>query len=303
MRAGRPAALALALAAVLLSPTLAGASAAQRAKPTPQAELDKLTKQAASLNKRYRGQVQSLEDVRVQAKKATDRVAKVQRTLRAAEREVTTYAQTTYMGGTLDSARLLGLGTDTGSVLGTAATMSHLAGERARKLEQIRLLVEESEKAKKEADGKIEELKDEIATLKSKRRDIEKLLAKYGFQTPGGTDGLTSRMVSVRNLVLGSYPMPYGYGCLRPGDPGDHGSGRACDFMLSAGGRMPGAVDMERGDALAQWAIDNGARVGVMYIIWKQRYYDVRTGTGWRPMSDRGGITANHWDHVHVSVF
>ena len=39
-----------------------------------------------------------------------------------------------------------------------------------------------------------------------------------------------------------------------------------------------------------------------MYIIWRQRYYDIRTGAGWRMMADRGGVTANHYDHVHVSV-
>ncbi|MBB4701356.1 hypothetical protein BJ982_002900 [Sphaerisporangium siamense] len=48
---------------------------------------------------------------------------------------------------------------------------------------------------------------------------------------------------------------------------------------------------------------ENGRQIGIMYIIWRQRYYDIRTGAGWRQMSDRGGITANHYDHVHVSVF
>jgi len=110
-------------------------------------------------------------------------------------------------------------------------------------------------------------------------------------------------MVAVRNAILAQFPMPYGYGCLRPGDPGEHGSGRACDFMVSSGGRMPNQIDSERGDAIADWAIRNGSRYGIMYIIWKQRYYDIRTGAGWRPMSDRGSITANHWDHVHISVF
>nr|BFE82901.1 hypothetical protein GCM10020093_055020 [Planobispora longispora] len=107
----------------------------------------------------------------------------------------------------------------------------------------------------------------------------------------------------MRNLVLQTFPMPYGYGCLRPGDPGDHGSGRACDFMLSTGGRVPTAEAKARGDRLAQWAITNGQRLGVMYVIWQQKYYDVRTGAGWRMMSDRGGNTANHIDHVHISMF
>ncbi len=35
-----------------------------------------------------------------------------------------------------------------------------------------------------------------------------------------------------------------------------------------------------------------------MYVIWRQRYND---GSGWDPMEDRGSITANHYDHVHVS--
>jgi hypothetical protein len=28
-----------------------------------------------------------------------------------------------------------------------------------------------------------------------------------------------------------------------------------------------------------------------------------RSSEGWRYMSDRGSTTANHYDHVHVSVF
>ena len=46
--------------------------------------------------------------------------------------------------------------------------------------------------------------------------------------------------------------------------------------------------------------------LGVYYIIWKQRFYmpqyniygSVNT---WNLMPDRGGVTANHYDHVHVS--
>ena len=28
-----------------------------------------------------------------------------------------------------------------------------------------------------------------------------------------------------------------------------------------------------------------------------------RSGEGWRGMSDRGNATANHFDHVHISVY
>lgn len=43
---------------------------------------------------------------------------------------------------------------------------------------------------------------------------------------------------------------------------------------------------------------------GIMYIIYRQRIWDVRmASSGWVPMEDRGSITANHYDHVHISVF
>jgi hypothetical protein len=33
-------------------------------------------------------------------------------------------------------------------------------------------------------------------------------------------------------------------------------------------------------------------------VIWNQR---INTGSGWESMEDRGGATANHEDHVHIS--
>jgi hypothetical protein len=68
----------------------------------------------------------------------------------------------------------------------------------------------------------------------------------------------------------------------------DHPSGKAIDFM----------VDRGTGDELAQCVLDNRKALGVTYVIWRQR---INYGTGWQAMEDRGGITANHFDHVHVS--
>jgi len=288
---------------MLLSPAVAGAEPLRTARPNPEAELRRLTQEAAAINKSYRGQVQSLEETRIQAGKATTTAKSLRRALARAEIDVVRFAQTTYMGGALDDGSLLSFQGDPGQALSQAATMSHLASRRASQLNRVRDLVKRAKTAEKSADVKIVKLKKDIADLKRQRVRIERLLAKYGFQTPTGNGGLTPRTVTMRNLVLQNFPMPYGYGCLRPGDPGEHGSGRACDFMLSSGGSVPTADAMERGNRLAQWAIDNGNRLGVMYIIWQQRYYDVRTGAGWKMMSNRGGNTANHIDHVHISMF
>ncbi len=296
MRAGRVAVGAVVLAGLLTIPAPQAASA----DPSP-AELRRLTKQAAALNTRYRGQIQSLEEIRVQAKRAVTTSGSLTRRLAAARNEVAELARTTYMLGPMDPTQMLTLQGDPTQALGHAANMTFMATERAAQVTSVETLIANSNKAKLAANDKIKKLQKEIRDLQSRRREMDRLLAKYGFQQPGGASGLTQRLVSMRAEVMQNFPMPYGVGCLRPGDPGEHGKGRACDFMISRG--MASGGEADRGDALAEYLIKNGSRLGVMYIIWKQRYYDIRSGGGWDPMSDRGGVTANHYDHVHVSVF
>ncbi|MFI7418936.1 coiled-coil domain-containing protein [Nonomuraea sp. NPDC049684] len=293
----------LAAVFVVLSGLL-GLASPQPASADPNIdELRRLTKQASRLNDLYRGQIQSLEEIRIQAKNATDTSGDLAARLAAAQAGVAEIARQTYVTGPLDGMQLFGLTADPAIALGQAANMSYMATERTERVRSIQKLIAKSKEAKLNANDKIDKLKKEIRTLQGKRREIERLLAKYGFQQPGGAEGLTQRMITVRAEIMQNFPMKYGVGCLRPGDPGEHGKGRACDFMMSRGGTMASGADADRGDALAEWLIKNGSRIGVMYIIWKQRYYDIRSGGGWDPMSDRGGVTANHYDHVHVSVF
>ncbi|MEV0230521.1 hypothetical protein [Nonomuraea sp. NPDC050786] len=298
MRIWRVAGLVAVLAGLLGLPAPSPAVA----DPSP-ADLRKLTKQAAQLEKRYRGQIQSLEEIKLQVKKATTTSGSLQAQLKAAQADVTRIAQSAYMVGPIDTFQLLAPNGDPYALLGQAANMTYMAEERVKRIENVQKLIDKSKEAKIAANDKIEKLRKEIKDLQDKQRDVEKLLAKFGFQQPGGSEGLTQRMIAVRADIMQNFPMKYGVGCLRPGDPGEHGKGRACDFMMSTGGTRATGADEARGDALADYLIKNGARIGVMYIIWKQRYYDIRSGGGWDPMSDRGGITANHYDHVHVSVF
>lgn len=87
-------------------------------------------------------------------------------------------------------------------------------------------------------------------------------------------------------------------GGYREGDPDDHGQGLAVDVMVPTSSQL--------GDQVAQYAIDNMDRAGISYIIWKQQFYmpvDNIYGPAntWNQMPDRGGDTANHYDHVHIS--
>jgi hypothetical protein len=105
----------------------------------------------------------------------------------------------------------------------------------------------------------------------------------------------TSDLGAVRPHVLAAarflgcqFDEPTMYGVAGRGGTSDHPSGRAVDFM----------VDRATGDRLAACALTNRAALGVTYVIWRQR---INFGNGWQPMEDRGGVTANHYDHVHVS--
>ena len=83
----------------------------------------------------------------------------------------------------------------------------------------------------------------------------------------------------------------YGVGS-RPTKTSDHPKGLALDFMVP--------VDSSKGDDISTYIIANWKRLGVRYIIWRQRILSAPTGS-WRKMGDRGSITTNHRDHVHVS--
>lgn len=75
----------------------------------------------------------------------------------------------------------------------------------------------------------------------------------------------------------------------------DHPNGRATDNMI------PDYKNNKAlGDAVAAWVIANAKELHVTYLIWRQRSYRIGRGY-WTKMADRGGDTANHMNHVHIS--
>jgi hypothetical protein len=100
--------------------------------------------------------------------------------------------------------------------------------------------------------------------------------------------------VAVHRAVCAAFPDIASYGGLRAGDDGDHGSGQALDIMISG----------DAGWEVAEYVRANAGELGVSYIIYSQRIWSAdQAGAGWRWMEDRGSTTANHYDHVHVSVY
>lgn len=75
----------------------------------------------------------------------------------------------------------------------------------------------------------------------------------------------------------------------------DHPSGRALDIMVY--------TNADLGQRIADWSQTNATSLNLEYVIWNQRIWSVaRQREGWRFMADRGSITANHRDHVHITV-
>jgi len=117
-----------------------------------------------------------------------------------------------------------------------------------------------------------------------------------GGECTNGTSvasGVSSSIVAVHRAVCANFPEISVYGTLRGGG-GDHPRGKAVDIMVSGA----------RGWEVANFVRENYAALGVSYVIYSQSIWSVeRSGEGWRGMSNRGSATANHYDHVHVSVF
>lgn len=106
--------------------------------------------------------------------------------------------------------------------------------------------------------------------------------------------GLTPDAVLVHRTLCARYPQVTSFGGTRGGG-GFHGSGQAVDCMIS---------DTKVGWQLARWVQAHARELGVSEVIYAQKIWTVqRGGEGWRSMSDRGSSTANHFDHVHVSVY
>ncbi len=108
----------------------------------------------------------------------------------------------------------------------------------------------------------------------------------------GNEGGLQPNAVKVLRAVCANFPQATSYGGMRGGG-GDHATGNAVDIML----------DPATGDQVAAFLQENQSELGVEYLIWQQRIWRPATSAGWRQMEDRGGETANHMDHVHVTVY
>jgi len=133
---------------------------------------------------------------------------------------------------------------------------------------------------------------DYLAIKKPTKASSLPILGKPCARGGGVESGLTNAAIRVYRAVCNNFPQITSYGGYDA--HGEHSSGRAVDIMTS---------DVTLGNAIAEFLRANAGELNLYNIIWRQQIFTVeRGGEGWRPMSSRGSATANHYDHVHVSV-
>ena len=99
-------------------------------------------------------------------------------------------------------------------------------------------------------------------------------------------------VLAVHEAVCAAFPEITTYGTYRA--DGEHSQGLAIDIMVSGA----------RGWEVAEFVRAHYAELGVNYVMYSQRIWSVdRSSEGWRYVEDRGSVTANHYDHVHVTTY
>ncbi|MFI6478903.1 coiled-coil domain-containing protein [Nonomuraea sp. NPDC050663] len=296
--------------------TVGGSPAAADPKPSEsklRAELTSLDKKIDKLLEAYNAKRVSLAKAQKDEKAARDRLVQAEAQLADAHKLISQIAQLHYQGNPGVTPFL------TPDSSAGAAVLNEITEEQKAAIAGVKAGRDAKQQAAEQATALAAQIKTETSELASQRKEAEKLIGEikdkledlvpYGTgrrsdgsfapELPSGSDNITPRTRLMRAEVQKNFALQFSVGCYRVDNSGEHPLGRACDFMMSSGGAMPSAAGNTLGDQVAAWAVKNMDKLGVKYVIWKQR---INQGSGWRAMSDRGGITANHYDHVHISM-
>ena len=90
----------------------------------------------------------------------------------------------------------------------------------------------------------------------------------------------------------------------RPGSKSEHPEGRACDVTFGNPiGKKPTPAQIEAGWEVTNWMKDNAEKLGVEYLIWQDKIWNInRDDEGWRDYTRGTDVTTKHLDHVHVTA-
>ena len=188
------------------------------------------------------------------------------------------------------------------------------AGAKLKQEAEAKAKQEAEAKAKQEAEAKAKQAADAKLKQEAEAKAKQEAEAKQGTTVAKGLppvtaaelddpamNGLTDHAKKMKVALAKKFGIT-SFSMFRAGDDDGtghgHNTGMSVDFMVPVGSAQ--------GDQLAEYLTKNMNELGVYYIIWKQRFYMLQfniygPANTWNLMPDRGGVTANHYDHVHVS--
>ena len=244
-------------------------------------------------------------------------------------------ARAAYRAGTLNSVvSILDSGSPT-TFLDRLTLLDQIAADQRRTVTDLVDTRDRITKAKAAIDREVAEQRKQLTVMNQRKEDAERALRAAGggqttgrvtgsgsataTQAPRNADGswpsqscsvndpTTSGCITPR--LLHAYQQARGAGftrhtaCWRSGGTGEHPKGRACDFAAEKNGFGGVATGGDRtyGNNLAAYFIRNANRLGVLYVIWFRQIW--LPSSGWRSYSGRGSPSAEHTNHVHLSVY
>jgi hypothetical protein len=248
--------------------------------------------------------------------------------------EVGNIASARYKGSQLGVLNGLFTGNgDPQTLLQGAAVADYLVWRDDQQLHKYRQARDDSDRAKKQLEAELAIQAKALSDLDTQKRAAEKALATVGGMVTAGYNGPVPDAQPAPRTATGGWPKetqsiqdptepagkitPRMYHaltearlagftrythCWRTQDNGEHPKGRACDFSASQNGfgGVAAGADKAYGTRLAAWCMANAEALGVLYVIWFRQIW--MPGVGWRAYFGKGDPSAEHTNHVHLSV-
>jgi hypothetical protein len=291
-----------------------------------------------ALESAAKGQATAIQKLAASKKRAVQlqtTVKQAQAGAKAMEKQVAEIATRSYRLGRPNTMSMLLDSTSPDAFLERIEQLDMMAQFDSKVLIRYRETLDKAEAAKAAIDKEVREQSKQVAALTKKKKEAELALASVGGGAVAGgfVSGSSPLAKPAPRNSDGSWPDerctikdPTSSGCLTPRtlnaykeaksdgftrytvcwsqrNSGEHPKGRACDMSSNATTYKNSPAtggDRAYGDRLANYFVKNANRLGVMYVIWFRQIWF--PGDGWRSYSGSGGASAEHTNHVHVSM-
>ena len=276
----------------------AEAKAKQEAEAKAKQEAEAKAKQEAEVKAKQKAEIKAKQEAEAKAKQEAEAKAKQEAEVKAKQAAGAKLKQEAEAKAKQEA-----------EVKAKQAADAKLKQEAEAKAKQ-----EAEAKAKQEAEAKAKQAADAKLKQEAEAKAKQEAEAKQGTTVAKGLppvtaaelddpamNGLTDHAKKMKVALAKKFGIT-SFSMFRAGDDDGtghgHNTGMSVDFMVPVGSAQ--------GDQLAEYLTKNMNELGVYYIIWKQRFYMPQfniygPANTWNLMPDRGGVTANHYDHVHVS--